>query len=492
MRSTNLLIIMSDQHNPRVLGCAGHPQIKTPYLDRLAARGTRFASAYTNCPICVPARASFATGRHVHEIRYWDNAIAYDGRVPSWGHRLMGQGHWVTSIGKLHYKRSEPLTNGFNEEIIPLHIAEGLGDLAGLVRDEIIVRTAARRLGPSAGPGESDYNRYDRSIVAEACGWLEREAPRRRDMPWVLYVGFVAPHPPLIVPQAFFDLYGEAAIPLPKMYAESERPRHPFLDALRLGRPFDEGFKGPAMVRRAIAAYYGLVSFVDRNIGQILETLERRGLVDSTRVIYTSDHGENLGARGMWGKSTLFNESAGIPLIMAGPDIAAGRVVDTPVSLVDGFPTILECVGAPTDPADAGLPGTSLFEIASGAHPERGVLSEYHASGSITGSFMLRQGRFKYIHYVSLPPMLFDFEDDPEERHDLAADATHLTVLAECEAALRKSLDPEGVDRDARADQRALIEQMGGKEKILKRGAWTHSPPPGAKADLYEVTVKRR
>ena len=84
MKPTNLIIILSDQHNPRVLGCNGHPMVKTPNLDRLAARGTRFSSAYTGCPICVPARASFATGRYVHQIRFWDNAIAYDGRVPSW------------------------------------------------------------------------------------------------------------------------------------------------------------------------------------------------------------------------------------------------------------------------------------------------------------------------------------------------------------------------------------------------------------------------
>ena len=107
MKPANLVVILSDQHNPRVLGCAGHPLVKTPNLDRLAARGTRFTSAYTNCPICVPARASFATGRHVHQIRFWDNAIAYDGSVPSWGHRLMAQGHRVTSIGKLHYLRTE-------------------------------------------------------------------------------------------------------------------------------------------------------------------------------------------------------------------------------------------------------------------------------------------------------------------------------------------------------------------------------------------------
>src|SRR6187402_174364 len=121
MQPSNLVIILSDEHTPRFMGCAGHPLVKTPNLDRLARRGTRFGSAYTNCPICVPARASLATGRYVHQIRFWDNAIAYDGSVPSWGHRLMARGHQAVSIGKLHYVGSDPARNGFTEEILPMH-----------------------------------------------------------------------------------------------------------------------------------------------------------------------------------------------------------------------------------------------------------------------------------------------------------------------------------------------------------------------------------
>src|SRR5258706_8072297 len=132
MQPTNLVIILSDQHNPRLMGCAGHPLVRTPNLDRLAAGGTRFASAYPNCPICVPSRASFATGRYVHQIRFWDNAIAYDGSVASWGHRLLAAGHPSVSIGKLHY-RSAADANGFAPELLALHIVDGVGDLLGLL-----------------------------------------------------------------------------------------------------------------------------------------------------------------------------------------------------------------------------------------------------------------------------------------------------------------------------------------------------------------------
>ncbi len=491
MKPANLLVILSDQHNPRIAGCYGHPIVKTPNLDRLASRGTRFTAAYTNSPICVPARASFATGRYVHQIRFWDNAIAYDGSVPAWGHRLMAQGHRVTSIGKLHYLSADPARDGFHEEIIPMHIADGIGDLSGLIRDEVIVRTGARKLGPQAGPGESEYTSYDRDIAAETCRWLEQEAPKHRDKPWVLYVGFVCPHPPFLAPEAFFRLYDEKTIPMPDRYSVAERPRHPYLDALARGRPYDDGFSGPEMVRRAIAAYYGLVSFLDDNVGKVLAALERAGLAASTRVMYGSDHGENLGTRGLWAKSTLFEEAAGIPLIMAGPDVPQGRTVDTPVTLVDAFPTILQGVGARASAEDGDLPGASLFDVANGALRDRSAFSEYHATASICGCFMIRRGRYKYLHYVGFDPMLFDLAADPYERRDLASDPEHRPVLDEYENELRRLLDPDAVDRSARADQARCMERFGGKAAIMKRGSITHTPPPGVKATLHPVEADR-
>lgn len=490
-RPTHLLVILSDQHNPRVAGYAGHPLVQTPNLDRLAARGTRFRSAYTNCPICVPARASFATGRYVHRTRFWDNAIAYDGSIPSWGHRLMAQGHRVTSIGKLHYTRSEPRRNGFDEEILPMHIADGLGDLAGLIRDEMLVRTGDRKMARESGPGETAYSQYDRDIADAACRWIETRGCEQHAKPWVLYVGFVRPHPPFIAPQAYFDRYRDVEIAMPDRYEDAAQPRHPHVDAMRRLRPYNEGFNGPEDVRRVIRSYYALVSFLDFNVGRVLDALANAGLADTTRVIYGSDHGENLGTRGLWGKSTLYEESAGIPLLMAGPDIAPGRVVDTPVSLVDAFPTVLDAVGADPHAEDRDLPGTSLIAIANGAVPRRNVLSEYHASASISGSFMIRHGRYKYIHYTGFRPMLFDLEADPYERDDLAGRSDYARDETECAAALRRMLDPDAVERQVRADQDAMIERVGGKDKIKRRGSIHHTPPPGVATTLTPVESAR-
>lgn len=486
MKPTNLLFIFSDEHNKKVTGCYSNPLVKTPNLDRLATRGTRFTSAYTNCPICVPARASLATGRYVHETRCWDNAIAYTGEQPSWGHRLMEQGHRAVSIGKLHYTSSEPQRNGFDEEILPLHIVDGLGDLLGLIRQELPVRKGSAMLGPEAGPGESDYTRYDRDVRDATVRWLKEQSNRPDGKPWTLYVGFVAPHFPLITPEAFFALYPEHGMPMPSQYAAAERPtHHPFIQKLRGSQVFDQGFTGPNMVRRALAAYYGLVSFMDDNVGQILDALKEAGLEDSTRVIYSSDHGDNLGARGLWGKSTMYEESAGIPLIVAGEGVPQGAVCDVPVSLVDIFPTVLQATGARLAADDADLPGQSLLDIATGRHHPRTILSEYHAAGSATGTFMIRHGQYKYIHYVGMPSMLYDLKADPDELQDIASDPAHADVLKACERELRLVVDPESVNRTCFEDQARKIEAVGGEEAIHKRGMFRYSPPPGAAPKMF-------
>ena len=276
MSPANLLFILSDEHNPRVLGAAGHPMIKTPNLDRIAASGVRFTSAYCNSPICVPSRASLATGRYVHEIRMWDNAIAYDGSLPSWHHRLRDAGHEVTSIGKLHFRSAQD-DNGFTEEIMPLHIVDAIGDPLGWLRDPLPVREAALRLAGDAGSGDSHYQQYDDKITAAAIDWLKQRTARRPAKPWVLFVSLICPHFPLIARPEWFGLYPLDQVPEPALYAAHERPDHPYVAAIRECMVYDKAFTAEKR-RTAIAAYFGLVSFVDHNVGKLLDALAATGL----------------------------------------------------------------------------------------------------------------------------------------------------------------------------------------------------------------------
>ena len=479
----NMLVLMSDEHSAKILGCHGNSIAQTPNIDALAARGTRFSNAYCNSPVCIPARATFATGRYIHEIGYWDNADPYEGSVPSWHHRLRDAGHEVVSIGKLHF-RNEDDDNGFSESQLAMHVVEGLGDLMGLVREDLPVRKGAYKIARSAGPGESEYTQYDRDITDAAVRWLEVAATRDPEKPWLLFVSWVCPHFPLTAPQRFFDLYPPENMPLPKLYARDERPAHPYVRDYAGSFCYDDHFKGEAHVLKAVSSYYALCSFLDYNIGQVLRALESAGFAESTNILYTSDHGDNLGSRGLWGKSTLYEEAAKVPMILAGPDVSAGVVRDAPVSHLDCYPTFLECAGEQLTKAEQTFPSTSLFELAAGAEPERTLLCEYHGMGSTTGAFMIREGQYKYVHYVGYPPQLFDLAADPEEEVDLGTDPAHEAIRAICEVKLRSICDPEDVNRRAKARQAEQLARHGGRAAVIERGDLGYSPPPGVAVDF--------
>jgi choline-sulfatase len=194
-------------------------------------------------------------------------------------------------------------------------------------------------------------------------------------------------------------------------------------------------------------------------------------------VIYTSDHGDNLGSRGLWGKATMYEESAGVPLLLSGEGVPAGAVCRTPVTLCDAAATILDAVGAGDAIAEHGLPGASLLRLAGAPTEDRAALSEFHTYGP-DAFYMLRTPRHKYVHYVGAPPQLFDLEGDPEELEDFGASAGAAGLRAALEARLRAVLDPEAVDRAAKADQAAMIERHGGVEAIRARGPAAFTPAP--------------
>jgi choline-sulfatase len=228
--------------------------------------------------------------------------------------------------------------------------------------------------------------------------------------------------------------------------------------------------------RLATACYLALVNFMDEQVGRIVDALDASGIGDETLLIYTSDHGDNLGARSLWNKSVLYRESTQVPLLVRGKGLAPG-LNDTPASLVDLFPTALQAMGVPALPDDP-EEGRSWIELANHPDADRPVLSEYHAIGSPSGAFMLACGRWKMHAYVGYPPELFNLEDDPEELHDLAASPDHALILAGMLERLRTILDPERVDRAAKDDQNALVERHGGRQTALQVGKFGATPAP--------------
>ncbi|HKY93921.1 MAG TPA: sulfatase-like hydrolase/transferase [Kiloniellales bacterium] len=470
----NLLILMGDEHNRDFLGCAGHPVVRTPNLDRLAERGTRFTAAYTPSPICVSARASLQCGRPVHQIGAWDSATPYRGRPESWGHRLRDAGQRCLSVGKLHFLRSED-DNGFAPELLPMHIWKGIGWVIGLLRDDPPVSTACREFAEQLGPGRSSYTDYDEKVASTAACWIAEEGSKA-DGPWTLFVSLTAPHYPLLVPEPFWTPYAKAELAPPAHYRNGQ-PRHPVLERLARCFNYDDYFD-QERVLQAQRSYCGLLAFHDHNLGLVLEALAASGQADRTLVLYTSDHGESLGAHSSWAKSTMYEHSAGVPMILAGPEVPRGRVAETPVSLLDIHPTAVQAAGLRPSDAEADLPGRSLLELVTAGEPERPVISEYHDGGAITGITMLRLGRWKYVHYVDYAPQLFDLANDPTEARDLAADPAHAATLARLERELRRHLDPEGVNARAFADQAAAIERLGGREALRQVEDFGYTPLP--------------
>lgn len=475
-RGHNVLVIVSDEHARDLAGCYGDAVAQTPNLDRLAARGTRFTKATTPSPICVPARAALATGRWVHQTRFWSNAQPYDGSIEGWGHRLVENGRRSVSIGKLHYRSAED-DNGFDEEIVPLHVKGGVGWTRGLLGRDGSPWGAAAHFAEEIGPGLCDYNRYDQRVARETVDWLTNVAPKL-DRPWSLYASFVSPHYPLIVPQDFYDLHPLDRLEPPRLNRPEEMPRNPVVRAMRRYMNYDDYFDDHTRLV-AKASYLGLVSFLDHHIGQVLAALEASGQLDDTVVIYTSDHGDCVGNHGIWTKCVMFEESAAIPMIVAGPGVPAGHVVaDEQVSLVDVHATVLEASGLGLSDADRTLPSRDLTAIANGARHGRTVLSEYHDGGSITGMFMVRVGDWKYVAYPGYPPELYDLASDPTEARDLGECADHAEVRAMCAAKLAEICDVEAVNAQAFADQDAKIASLGGRDAILASPNFDFTPIP--------------
>lgn len=470
----NLLFIMADEHQAAALSCLGHPCVKTPNLDRLAARGTVFRNAYTPSPICVPARAALATGRYPHQSGYWDNAHAYDGRIPGWGHMLQKSGVSVTSIGKLHYRNGEDPT-GFDRQILPVHILNGIGQVWGSVRNPLPRENRGGGMLGQVGAGISKYNQYDMNVAKEAVNWLYQ--PERAVAPWAAFVSFVAPHFPLTVPQEYLDLYPAKDMPLAPLRPGEGYELHPWAARMNDIEDSDTELGSDEKRREAVAAYYALCTFVDEQIGRVLDALEASGQADDTLILYSSDHGETLGMRGRWGKSVLYRESTQVPMILSGPGIAENREVQTPVSLMDILPTIAETFDLTPD---AEWSGTSLIEIAAGPEqPERIVFAEYHAANSPSGGFMVVNARWKYHEYVGYAPELFDLETDPLESRNLAGDPTFANEEELMRHALHAICDPVEVDARAKADQDRLVARFGGPVKAFHTGPSGATPVPG-------------
>jgi iduronate 2-sulfatase len=463
----NVLFIVSDDLN-NLLGCYGDPLARTPNVDRLAARGVRFDRAYCAFPLCGPSRNSMLTGLYPNSTGILANQQIFRQTIPS--HVSLPQafrnaGYFAARIGKLyHYNVPKSIgTNGHDDpgswelELNPAGVDR-------LEEEPQVFSLLPGQLGGSlswyASP-KGDEHHTD-GMNAEFAEWVLERCAKRKDRPFFLAVGFFRPHTPYVAPaKPYFDWYPEQEMPVVQGVEEDQADLPP----PALGSHKKEQEKLTDDLRRQTRqAYYASISFMDAQVGRVVDALDRLGLDDNTVVVFTSDHGYHMGEHGLWQKMSLFEESARVPLLIVAPGAAKGGVAKAPVSLVDLYPTLAELCGvsAPRnlqgqslvpmlkDPGTAGR-GWALTQVMRGGGPLRAsVTTNVGSDGPLFFGYTLGTPRWRYTEWDEGKKgrELYDHDADPGELRNLADDPAHAKTVddlsRQLRAAVKTTFPPDG------------------------------------------------
>jgi len=428
-RRPNVLFIACDDLN-NALGCYGHPLVKSPNVDRLAERGVRFDRAYCQYPLCNPSRSSFMSGRRPDTTKIYENATNFRKNLPdvlTMPQLFQRAGYFTARVGKIfHYGVPNQIgTSGMDD---PPSWNRFFNPRGRDKDDEgrVINLTPDRQIGGAlsffVGQG-TDEEETDGRGATEAIRLLEE----LKDRPFFLAVGFYRPHVPATAPKKYFDMYPLDRIRLAKEPAHiSSMP-----EAALTVRPPHYGVPEDK-VREMIQAYYASITFMDTQVGRVLDALERLKLADNTLVVLFGDHASLLGEHGQWQKMSLFEESARVPLIIAGPGVRArGRSSPRTVELLDMYPTLADLCGIES----AGAEGQSLRPLLE--DPKRAwtrpaiTQVQRRAGGQPFMGRSVRTERWRYTEWDEgrQGAELYDHDADPHEYRNLAADPKHAKTV---------------------------------------------------------------
>jgi choline-sulfatase len=474
-RRPNILLLMADQLAAGFLPAYGHTVVRAPHLSALAAAGTVFEHAYCASPLCAPSRSAMLAGRRASEIGVYDNAAELAAATPTIAHRLRAAGYHTVLSGKMHFVGPDQL-HGFEERLTTDVYPAGFDwtpdwRLPSDVRlpwyhnmDGILdsgVREAAMQTA------------YDDEVCFRAVERIRELSQRPDRQPFFLTVSFTNPHDPWEVPRRHWEAYAGSEIDPPAVSPIPRNQADPHSVRLRDMSGMDERPLSPADVLEARRAYYAAITSMDERVGEVLAALADTGLADQTVVAFTADHGEMGGERGLWFKMSFYDGSARVPLIVAGPGVARGRVAEA-VSHLDVAPTFAALGKAQN--GDSAHEGRSLAAALQGGGLEPGtVVSEYLAEGVTQPAVMLRRGPHKLIRCPGDPDLLFDLAADPRETRNLAADPAFASIHAELAAEAEARWDLE------RLRERVLESQAARRAvaAALATGAhtpWDHQP----------------
>ncbi len=484
-KSPNIVLIMADQLAPQFTGTYGHPLVKTPHMDGLAVRGTRFDAAYCNSPLCAPSRFSFMSGQLVTRIAAYDNASEFPAAIPTFAHYLRREGYRTCLSGKMHFVGPDQL-HGFEERLTTdIYPADHAWTPDWELPDERIdhfyhnmdpVRTA----GVAGTTFQIEYDEetafFARRRIFEYA--MEKIAP------FCMVVSFIHPHDPYVARPEWWNLYDHDAIDMPAMTDAAD----PHTKRLMAGIEAHEAAVTEEEIRNARHAYYANVSYFDSKVGGVVQALEESDQLDNTMIFVTADHGDMLGERGLWYKMNFFEHSGRVPLIVAGPGVQAQERSE-PCSLVDILPTFTD-IGGCDDVPGMPIDGISLWPtLAEGRESQTEAIGEYCAEiAPAAPLFMIRRGRWKYIHCDTDPAQLYDLEADPEERINLADDPEHAEIARSFAGEVRERWDSDKISADVIATQK----QRRAVHQAMEAGlltSWDYNPPRDASTEFVRNHV---
>ena len=463
MTKPNILILMVDQLTGTLFPDGPADFLHVPHLRRLAAKSVRFANAYTASPLCAPARASFMSGQLPHRTRVYDNAAEFASDIPTYAHHLRRAGYQTTLAGKMHFVGPDQL-HGFETRLTTDIYPADFGWTPDYRKPGERIDWWYHNLGSVTGAGVAEITNqleYDDDVCHQTVQKIYDLSRGLDPRPWCVTASFTHPHDPFVARRKYWDLYNDAPElepPTPLAYEDMDPHSQRLMDAC--------DWRGlevtPEHIRRARQGYFANISYVDDLIGQLFEVLEATQA--DPIILFTSDHGEMLGERGLWFKMNFFEPSARVPLMISAPGLSPQRV-DAPVSLIDVAPTLCDLAGIAMDQVLPWTDGISLLPLTQGEDRLTPVAMEYAAEGTVIPMVALRLGAWKYIRCPADPEQLYDLAHDPAERINLAADPRAAEVLAHFQLMADDRWDLAAYDAEVRASQarrRVVYEALRG------------------------------
>lgn len=438
MTQPNVLLILTDQQRPDTLGHRKQTPCRTPNIDRLAATGASFENAYTPCPLCLPSRASLFTGKYPTQNDMMSNQTGYLQTCEMLDH-FRANGYQINYAGKWH------MGEGNIADFTDRHAGDSTKTYSKWCLDQGLIdgwmfndpacrttRTPSMSI-PKVHRQDLPVDKTNEAYVTDfAIDMIKTRDPER---PFFQVCSFNGPHPPFMIPEPFFSMYDPADVPMPKNFGpqsgEHQAHSQSFYRQLFLdhGVDFDDW-------RASYAVYWGFVSMIDSFVGQLLETLAQEDLGKDTIIVFTSDHGENLGAHGLWQKMVPFDESIRVPLVVSIPGRTETPMrVTSQASLIDVAPTLSALCGLP----QAEWMGRDLFQGATTDPDHPAIFAMHRPIGdwmNVTDWRMVQEGGVKYVWHDGQAEELFALKSDPAELKNLAQEPAHLQTLLEMRAKL--------------------------------------------------------